>query len=540
MRPLLLTALVAPMLAVAGAATSSSALPASQASSGATFVLTGRGWGHGVGFSQCGAIGYGKHGWNYSQILRHYYQGTQITTAPQIRVRVLIADGRQSVRVSSKNAFKVKDGNGKTYPVPTTSVALTTALKVKVEAGKPARALPGPITFVPGRSMLALDGKPYRGQLVIKASGGKLRAINSVPLEQYVYGVVPVEIGSSGPARALKAQAVAARTYALAVKRSGGDFDLYPDIRSQSYGGASVETSATDAAVDATAGRVITYKGKVITAYYFASSGGRTASVQDVWLGSSPVPYLVSVSDPYDNACPEHTWGPYVYSGSTLARKLGVAGRVVDARTVVNGSKRVKTLQLRLGSRKVAISGPTVRTTMDLRSTWFRIGVLSLTRPAGPAPYGVGIDLVGIARAVSHPVLQQRVPGKSWARAATVQPATDGSFKIRVKPKRLLEYRVAAGKAASGAVRVTVAPRVALETGGPGELLGSVRPVFANARVEIQRQGGGKWASAGAARTDASGSFDAALDLVPGMYRARIEARSGFARGVSDPIRLTA
>jgi SpoIID/LytB domain protein len=284
----------------------------------------------------------------------------------------------------------------------------------------------------------------------------------------------------------------------------------------------------------------VTYKGKVITAYYSASSGGRTASIQDVFLGSPPVPYLVSVSDPYDNVCPEHTWGPYVYSGSTLARKLGVAGRVVDARTVVTGSKRVKTLQLRVGSRKVAFSGPSVRTTMGLRSTWFRIGVLSLTRPTGPAPYGVGIDLVGIARDVSRPVLQQRVAGKSWARAAAVQPAGDGTFKIRVKPKRQLEYRVAAGKAASGAVRVTVAPRVALETGGPGELLGSVRPVFANVRVEIQRQGGGRWASAGAARTDGSGSFDAALNLVPGTYRARIEARSGFARGISDPIRLTA
>ncbi len=540
MRPLLLTALVAPMFAVAVAAASPSAPPATQATSGATFVLTGRGWGHGVGFSQCGAIGYGKHGWSYGQILRHYYQGTQISTAPEIRVRVLISDGRQSVRISSKSAFRVKDAKGKTYPLTTTSVELTTALKVKVEAGKPARALPGPVTFVPGRSLLALDGKPYRGQLVIKVSGGKLRAINSVPLEQYVYGVVPIEIGSSGPAEALKAQAVAARTYALAVKRSGGDFDLYPDIRSQSYGGASVESAATDAAVDATAGRVVTYKGKVITAYYFASSGGRTASVQDVWLGSSPVPYLVSVSDPYDNVCPEHSWGPYVYSGTALARKLGVAGRVVDARTVLNPSKRVKSLQLRLGSRKVAITGPAVRTTMGLRSTWFRLGVLSLTRPVEPATYGVGIDLVGVARGVSHPVLQQRVPGKGWARAATLQPAADGTFKVRVKPKRMLEYRVAAGKAASGAVRVTVAPRVVLESGAPGELVGSVRPAFANARVQIERQSGGRWDSAGTTRTDASGRFDAALDLAPGTYRARVGAHSGFTGGVSDAIRLKA
>src|SRR6266480_7379296 len=102
MRLLLVTVLVLPILAVAGASGAPSRSSASQASSGVTFVLTGRGWGHGVGFSQCGAIGYGKHGWSYSQIIRHYYRGTQITTTPATRVRVLIADGRQSLRISSK------------------------------------------------------------------------------------------------------------------------------------------------------------------------------------------------------------------------------------------------------------------------------------------------------------------------------------------------------------------------------------------------------------------------------------------------------
>jgi stage II sporulation protein D len=539
MRALLLVTVLVPVIAAAGAAAAPSGSTASQASSAATFVVSGHGWGHGVGLSQCGALGYGKHGWNYGQILRHYYQGTQITTVPETRVRVLIADGRSSLSVVSKSPFKVKDGSGKTYPLAAGTVDLTTALKVKVEAGKPARALPGPLTFSPGRSMLTLD-KPYRGQLVIKVSGGHLRAINSLPLEQYVYAVVPIEIGSSGPAEALKAQAVAARTYALATKRSGGDFDLYPDIRSQSYGGASVEHPETNAAVNATAGKVVTYKGKLITAYYSASSGGRTASIQDVFLGSPPVPYLVSVSDPYDNVCPEHSWGPYLYSGSALARKLGLGARVVDARTVVNPSKRVKALQLQLGGRKVSIPGPTVRSTMGLRSTWFRVGVLSLSRPPAPAVYGVGIELSGVARSVGSAVLQQRIPGSAWARAVAVRPAANGTFGLRVKPKRPLDYRIAAGKAVSGPVRVTVAPRVVLETGGPGELVGSVRPAVGNARVEIDRQAGGRWTAAGTTRTDASGRFDAALDLAPGTYRARIGAHGGLAGGVSDPVRLTA
>jgi hypothetical protein len=246
------------------------------------------------------------------------------------------------------------------------------------------------------------------------------------------------------------------------------------------------------------------------------------------------------VSDPYDTVCPEHSWGPYVYSGSGLARKLGVAGRVIDARTVVNPSKRVKALQLQLGGRKVSIPGPTVRTTMGLRSTWFRVGVLSLMRPSTPAVYGVGVVLTGVARSVGSAVLQQRIPGRRWTHGVAIHPAAKGTFSVRVKPRRPLDYRVAAGKAVSGAVRVTLAPRVLLETGGPGELVGSVRPAVGNARIEIERQGGGGWAAAGATRTDASGRFDAALDLVPGTYRARIRAQGGYAGGVSDPVRLTA
>src|SRR5215210_372333 len=98
MRPLVfMTALVA--LVAAGAAAAPNALQAPKLASGATFVLTGRGWGHGVGMSQCGALGYGQHGWRYARIVGHYYPGTQLTDAPVSRVRVLLADGRRSVRI---------------------------------------------------------------------------------------------------------------------------------------------------------------------------------------------------------------------------------------------------------------------------------------------------------------------------------------------------------------------------------------------------------------------------------------------------------
>ena len=95
---------------------------------------------------------------------------------------------------------------------------------------------------------------------------------------------------------ALKAQAVAARSYALATRKTGGAFDLYPDTRSQVYLGIDHEKPSTNAAVDATAGQVVLYEGQVAKTFFFSTSGGRTASAEDVW--GAAVPYLVSVRRP--------------------------------------------------------------------------------------------------------------------------------------------------------------------------------------------------------------------------------------------------
>ena len=122
-------------------------------------------------------------------------------------------------------------------------------------------------------------------------SAGKLRAINMVGLEQYLYGVVPSEMPYTWAPEALKAQAIAARSYALATRRTGA-FDLYPDTRSQVYLGIEHEKPSTNAAVNATAGQVVLYDGQVAKTYFFSSSGGRTASAEDVWGEPVPVPRL--------------------------------------------------------------------------------------------------------------------------------------------------------------------------------------------------------------------------------------------------------
>ena len=133
----------------------------------------------------------------------------------------------------------------------------------------------------------------YRGNIIIKNKNGKLTVINNVPLEDYIKGVVPSEMPSSWDIEALKAQAIAARSYALANlgKRGAYGYDLKDTPEDQAYNGASAETTTTNTAVEDTKGIVLTYNMQVISAYYSASAGGQTNT--NSW-GSS-VPYLRSV-----------------------------------------------------------------------------------------------------------------------------------------------------------------------------------------------------------------------------------------------------
>ena len=157
------------------------------------FVVSGHGWGHGVGMSQYGAFGYAKHGLGYRGILAHYYSGTTIGAAPVRKVRVLLAQGKKQLTISSTADFTVTDANGKTHDVAAGKVTLDSKLRLKVDAAAKAKAMPGPLLFAPGTAPLEL-GRPYRGQIQVTAAGGKLQAVNVVGLEPYLQGVVASEM----------------------------------------------------------------------------------------------------------------------------------------------------------------------------------------------------------------------------------------------------------------------------------------------------------------------------------------------------------
>jgi SpoIID/LytB domain protein len=419
-----------------------------------TFVITGRGWGHGVGMPQWGAYGYAQHGVGYAKILAHFYPGTTLTAAPAARIKVLLLDSERKLLLSSPDPFTVVDGEGIRHQIDGGNYPLTAALKVKLAPNARAEALPGPLRFVPGTSPLWL-AHPWRGDLIVSSNGKTLSVVNSVPIDSYVRGVVSNEMPRDWPLEAVKAQAVAARSYVLAHRR-GGEFDVYRDTRDQVYGGIATETPVGDQAVAATKRQVLMYDGKVATTYFFSSSGGMTASFADVFAGSKPMPYLVSVPDPYDTMSPWHMWGPVVVSAATAARELGVPGLLGLRPVPATGRPRYVIAIGREGD--VPLLGGNLRRALGLRSAWIRVGVLLLSRPPGPVASGTPVALSGRAEQVKGVTLEQRAPGGVWQAgpALTIQP--DSSFSVAVSPSSTTEYRLAVGDAKGGALRVVVAP----------------------------------------------------------------------------------
>lgn len=286
-----------------------------------TWVVKGHGFGHGVGMSQYGAYGYAEHGKGYRFILRHYYRGTQLGTLQEtsiVRVLLDVAGGDVGFSGATSACGKALNRN-RSYE------AHRAGGRVKLRnSGGRALANCGARLRATGGGRIRVEGEgAYRGALEVvptESDRGSLNAINALPVDQYVKGVIANESPSSWPQAALRAQAVAARSYGLSVQVDGNGFDLYDTTSSQVYEGLSSETQATNRAANATRGEVLMYGGKVAETYFSACSGGHTESVQNVFFGA-PVPYLVGVPDPYDYYCPLHTWR-LRFSGPQISDKL--------------------------------------------------------------------------------------------------------------------------------------------------------------------------------------------------------------------------
>ncbi|MGH3051105.1 MAG: SpoIID/LytB domain-containing protein, partial [Gaiellaceae bacterium] len=376
-----------------------------------------------------------------------------------------------------------------------------------------------------------VGGRAYQGRIVLRSSGGTLSVVNSLPLDTYLRGVVGAEMPSHWSMAALEAQAVAARSYAVATLRPGKPFDLYADDRSQAYRGIASEGPRTDDAVAATKGLVLTWDGRVATAYYSSSSGGRTADVRDLWPGSAPIPYLRPVADPYDIASPNHDWGPVVLTPARLAERLGLDGDVSSVRLERSPSGRVASVDVALasgGSRR--LTGTGVAAALHLRSTWFSVGELSLSANKGRVLFGRGVQLAARASGVAGAVLQARRTDGAWHTIRGVR----SRVTLRVHPGAVTAYRLCAAGIDGPRLSVSVAPHVRVRPVRPTLLAGSISPSSSGA-ITVWRRGHDGWKLVARPRLDARGRFRTRFHIRPGRYRIDV---AGDARLAATETRM--
>jgi len=242
--------------------------------------------------------------------------------------------------------------------------------------------------------------RAYRGVVEVRRTDRGLTVINELDLESYLYGVLKLEMDPGWPEEAVKAQAVAARTLALANLRRyiRQGFDVQDTVETQLYGGVTHEDPRATAAVDATRGLVLTHGGRPIQAVYHADSGGRTEASENVW--GVAYPYLRSVEDPYRAGSPYDRWSvgiPLVQLEGML-RASGLEVRDLRSIVIERTSESGRALLLRLGgpsgSWEVtaqllrAVIGPNV-----LRSTRFTVHVEGETAVFEGSGWGHGVGL---------------------------------------------------------------------------------------------------------------------------------------------------
>jgi stage II sporulation protein D len=429
-------------------AVSAALVASSIASAGTTFVVDGQGWGHGVGMSQYGAYGFALQGWSHERILAHFYRETQLGALPNRSVRVLVAEAQGRLTVGSAKPFRRRLPETKRATLKAGSRSLTP---------RNVRSLGGLVSYAPGASPLRVAGKAYRGSIEVYLERGKLFAVNEVSLDHYLRGVVPREMPFFWPQEALRAQAIVARSYTLATLQPGDRFDLYADVRDQVYDGIEAERDPTNRAVAATAGRIVTWSGRVATTYYHSTSGGRTANVVDVWPNAIQVPYLVSVSDPYDHLSKHHRWQPAVFTPGQLAKRLRVSG-LKDVIVERNASGRAGTVRVVRAAGERRFVAEDVRDLLDLRSTFFDVRVLALEPKLRRIRAGRPLELTGFARGLTGIRLERAVAGGTWESVRPLRLAPTGRFRTVVRPDEPTRYRIANHVAAGLPVSVQTRP----------------------------------------------------------------------------------
>lgn len=227
---------------------------------------------------------------------------------------------------------------------------------------------------------IKIDGKVYKGEAAFSLSDGRLLSINKVSLKNYLYGVLPREIFTTWPEEVIKAQALAARSYAVASlsPNAKNGYDVEDNQNDQVYGGYSAEQKITNAIVDSTDGQKIYHDGKVIMAYFHSTSGGRTENTENIWV--TPVPYLKAVDDPYSENTPLATWKRTVTKEDAIKNAKDINPNVTDVYNIlitdVSENGRVMQCIISTDVGDIILKKSNITATFGYRilpSTWFSL-----------------------------------------------------------------------------------------------------------------------------------------------------------------------
>lgn len=325
-------------------------------------------------------------------------------------LRVGLAAGQGSVTISPAAG----NGMARTDAGKSVSLAAGQSYDVRWQAGAflvGREKLRGEVlTIRPEAAEFSLNGRRYRGSLELRHRGAGLTAVNIVPVDDYLLSVVPEEMPTDWPAEALKAQSVAARSFALKSRgrHAAEGYDLCTTTHCQLYKGIASEKTASTAAVRATRGEVLTYAGQPIEALFHTDSGGMTESSEDVW--GSHVPYLRAVRDTPMGTMP---WTKTV-STADLEQKLAAKGHAIGRLRAIElsplavgraakdrtASGRVKAMTVTGTKGTATLSGNAWRSLLGLKSALFdaKLTKDSVTFTGFGAGHGLGISQWGAKR----------------------------------------------------------------------------------------------------------------------------------------------
>lgn len=297
--------------------------------------------------------------------------GSAAGQPPMLAVGLLLHQAR--VQIGGTHGFRVADGAGRQLDLQWGGARVTVegtlaGLSYRGATHQKLRVTPA------GSGFAQVNGKPYRGTLELMADGrGALNVVNHVGLEPYLWGVVKAEISASAPVAAQRAQAVAARTFAMKNKDvyASRGYGLKANEQSQVYGGVAMEDPRCTKAVNDTRGVVATSEGRLIEAQYHASCGGHTENNEDVWASSEPVPYERSRGCWGCKSSPMAPWSVSLDFG-TIRKKLmefqwdiGDISRIDFTRTKTG---RVKDVMVHSSTGVARVPGNNFRLIIDRRA----------------------------------------------------------------------------------------------------------------------------------------------------------------------------